>query len=89
MSVFDKITETIDGIKRFDEEKPAITVESDNHIVIENYNTIRLFTDTQIEVDFDEFVLSIAGMGLVINNFTPTMIKITGKISSIGYIERR
>lgn len=87
MSVFDKISKTVDEIKKFDEEKPLVTIESDNHVLIENYQTIRLFTDTQIEIYFEKFVLGIIGLGLVINEFTPTMIKISGKISSVTYTE--
>lgn len=89
MSVFDKISKAVDGIKNFDEEKPVMTVESDNVIVIENYKTIRLFTDSEIGIDFDEFIMSITGEKLVINKFTPNVIKISGRICTIGYIERR
>lgn len=85
MSVFDKLSKTVDEIKSFDEEKPIVTIESDNHVIIENYQTIRLFTDTQIEIYFDKFVLGIIGSGLVINKFSPTMIKISGRVSSITY----
>ena len=48
MSVFDKLSKTLDEIKSFDEEKPIVTIESDSYVIIENYQTIRLFTDTQI-----------------------------------------
>lgn len=89
MSVFDKIPQAVESIKNFDEEKPTMSVESNNHIVIENYRTIRLFTDTEIGIDFDEFVMTITGTDLVINKFTPSMIKISGRISAINYIERR
>ena len=85
MSVFDKLSKTVDEIKSFDEEKPIVTIESDSYVIIENYQTIRLFTDTQIEIYFDKFVLGIIGTGLVIKKFSPAMIKITGKVSSITY----
>ena len=85
MSVFDKLSKTVDEIKSFDEEKPIVTIESDSYVIIENYQTIRLFTDTQIEIYFDKFVLGIIGNGLVIKKFSPAMIKITGKVSSITY----
>lgn len=89
MSVFGKIPEVVDTIKNFDEEKPSLTIESDNRLLIENYKTIRLFTDTDIEVNFDDFVLTVEGSGLVINSFTPMVIKISGKISRISYLDRR
>ena len=85
MSVFDKLSKTVDEIKSFDEEKPIVTIESDSYVIIENYQTIRLFTDTQIEIYFDKFVLGIVGTGLVIKKFSPAMIKITGRVSSITY----
>ena len=85
MSVFDKLSKTVDEIKSLDEEKPIVTIESDSYVIIENYQTIRLFTDTQIEIYFDKFVLGIIGTGLVIKKFSPAMIKITGKVSSITY----
>ena len=85
MSVFDKISKTADEIKSFEAEKPIVTIESDSHAIIENYQTIRLFTDTQIEIYFEKFVFVIIGTELVINKFTPTIIEISGKISSITY----
>lgn len=85
MSVFDKLSKTVDEIKSFDEEKPIVTIESDSYVIIENYQTIRLFTDTQIEIYFDKFVLGIIGTGLVIKKFSPAMIKISGRVSSITY----
>ena len=85
MSVFDKLSKTLDEIKSFDEEKPIVTIESDSYVIIENYQTIRLFTDTQIEIYFDKFVLGIIGTGLVIKKFSPAMIKISGRVSSITY----
>jgi len=85
MSVFDKISEKFEAISDFDDEKPLITLESDNRIVIENYYAIRLFTDAEVEIAFDKFVVNIKGVSLIINEFNPGMIKISGTVTSIDY----
>lgn len=87
MSVFGKIPVAIEKVKDFDREKPFVSVETDKVLTIENYKKIRLFTDTEIGVDFDGFVLTVEGRGLVMESFTPDMIKISGRITSLNYLE--
>ena len=89
MSVFGKIPEVVADIKNFDTEIPLMTIESDNKINIENYKTIRLFTDEEISIDFDDFCLSIEGKGLVINDFSASAINISGKVTKISYLSRK
>ena len=85
MSVLQKISQTIDSIKNFDDEKAIITLKSDNRIVIETYKSIRLFSDTEIEIEFDDFVANIKGINLVINEFGPGVIKLSGRVNAVEY----
>lgn len=89
MSVFGKIPKAVEAIREFDREKPVVSIESDENLTIENYRTIRAFTESEISVDFDEFFMSIEGEGLVMNSFTPNLIKISGRILKVSYIDRR
>ena len=85
MSVLQKMSQTLESIKNFDDEKSVITMKSDSRIVIETYKSIRLFSDTEIEIEFDDFVAIIKGTGLVINEFNPGTIKLSGLVSSVEY----
>lgn len=85
MSVFEKISEGFETINNFDDERPIITLESDRRIIIENYDAIRLFTDTEVEITFEKFAISIKGISLIINEFNPGIIKISGTVTSIEY----
>ena len=86
MSVFKKISEKLETLNNFEDEMPIITLKDDNSIMIENYNAIRLFTDTEVELEFDDFVVNIKGNSLVINGFDPGIMKMTGKVTSLEYI---
>lgn len=86
MSSFGKISAFLDNVKNFDKGSPLVTIESDNSVTVENYTKIRLFTDSEIGIDFEGFVVAIEGEKLVMDCFTPNMIKIFGKIASISYI---
>ena len=57
MSVFGKIPEIADAVKRFDDDVPLMTVESDEKLNIEHYKSIRLFTENEISIDFDDFII--------------------------------
>lgn len=85
MSVYNKISCTAESLKAFDDDKPTVTVESDKKITVDGYSSIRLFTDTQIEVVFGEYDLGISGGGLVIKKLTPYSMEISGRISSVVY----
>ena len=85
MSVLQKMSQTLESIKNFDDEKSVITMKSDSRIVIETYKSIRLFSDTEIEIEFDDFVANIKGKDLVINEFNPGTIKLSGLLISVEY----
>jgi len=86
MSVLKKMSQTFDLIKNFDDEKSIVTIESDKHIVIEAYKSIRFFTDAEIEIEFEDFAVNIKGKNLVINEFNPGIIKMSGVLTEVEYI---
>ena len=63
--------------------------ESSSNLATQQQQEISSSKLSIIGIDFDEFVMTITGTDLVINKFTPSMIKISGRISAINYIERR
>jgi sporulation protein YqfC len=87
MSVFNKIKELTEDIENLGKDKAVVTITSDRAMLIENYNSIKLFTEDKLLLDFDGFDIYVCGEKLVIEFFSPSRIVVTGIIGSVTYMQ--
>lgn len=86
MSVLNKIKEITENAENLAKEKSVVTITSDSHMLIENYISLKLFTDDKLLVEMDDFDLYVSGAGLVIDFFSPSRLMLRGEIRSIAYL---
>lgn len=86
MSVLNKIKEITENAENLAKEKPVVTITSDSHMLIENYISLKLFTDDKLLVEMDDFDLYVCGARLVIDFFSPSRLMLRGEIRSMTYL---
>lgn len=89
MSVLNKIKALTENAESMAKEKPVVTITSDCLMVVENYNSIRLFGEDRVLVELNGFELDIVGIGLVIEFFSPSRIMLRGKIRGLSYVPEK
>lgn len=87
MSVLNKIKEITEDMQRLGKEDVFVTIASDSVMVVENYKTIKLFTDEKLLLETKDFFVFICGASLVVKFFSPSRIIVEGRIKSISYLE--
>ncbi|MBO5008712.1 MAG: YabP/YqfC family sporulation protein [Clostridia bacterium] len=86
MSVLDKIKDITDTVEALTKENTVVTITGDVHMIIENYISIKLFSEDKLLVELDGFDLLVSGKGLVIEFFSPSRLVLTGTIKNISYL---
>ncbi len=86
MSVLQKIKDITENVEKLAKESPVVTITGDCHMLIENYNSLKLFSDDKLLIELSCFDLYIAGTGLAIDFFSPSRIMVCGKIKNISYL---
>ena len=85
MSLFDKFKILSDVADDLTKEKPTITLKGNNLLSCENYKSVRLFQDACIVIEFADYDVNVTGQSLVIQSFTPAVLSLSGKITTIEY----
>lgn len=87
MSVLKKIKEVTEDMERLAKEKPQVTITSDSVMLVENYKSIKMFTEDKLLLDLEDFYMYVCGSKLVIKFFSPSRLIVCGAIRSISYVE--
>ncbi len=87
MSVLNKIREVTEDIERLSREKLTITVTSDCAMIVENYKSVKFFTDEKLLLEAKDLYIYICGSKLEMKFFSSSRIVVTGNIKSISYLE--
>ena len=89
MSIMKNINSVSDNVKNISGDIPIIRIEDDSKMCVENYNFVRLFTNEQICIDFDNYMVSIEGSSLGIDEMGLYSVYVRGKINTISYLDKR
>ncbi len=86
MSVLQKIKDITENVEKLAKENPVVTITADCHMLIENYSSLKLFSNDKMLIELSQFDLYISGSELAIDFFSPSRIMICGKIKNISYL---
>ena len=87
MSVLNKIKEITEDIRNLGTEELQVTIVSDSVVIVENYKSIKFFTDEKLLLETKDFFIYICGVTLAVKFFSPSRIILEGNIKSISYLE--
>lgn len=85
MSMINKIKEITNDIENLSREKTVVKIVSDCDVVIENYNSIKVFDYENLILQAEDFFICIKGQDIVVEYFSPSRIIARGKILEISY----
>ena len=87
MSVLNKIKELTEDIRRLSAEELQVTIVSNSVVVVENYKSVKFFTEEKLLLETKNFFIYICGSILSVKYFSPSRIIVEGTIKSISYLE--
>ena len=87
MSVLNKIKELTDDIRKLATEELQVTIVSDSVAIVENYKSVKLFTDEKLLLETKNFFIYVCGTALTAKYFSPSRIIVEGSIKSVSYLE--
>ncbi len=86
MSVVDKFKSMTDSVTEFTKEDAKVTIELDAKMIIENYKSLKLFSDNEMLVELEKYNILVMGSSLIIEFFSPARLILKGKIKSVTYM---
>ena len=87
MSLFEKLKVISEVTDELTKDKPTVTITENFSVVCENYESVRLFQEDCIIIEFKDYDVNISGSGLAISFFTPGRLSLSGEIKYMEYIE--
>lgn len=85
MSMISKIKEITVDMESLAKEKPTVTIVSNSRLLVENYNTIKIFDEKNLVLEADGAYICIRGDNIVVDYFSPARIIARGFFEEISY----
>lgn len=89
--MFDKLQKTMSDVLEFPPDvigdSPKITITGRQHVIVENYKEILVFSGEKITLTTSVGALTLTGTGLVLKTVLPTELQINGTLISLFYAE--